>query len=708
MGLIVFVWFFVVFLLVATSYSLVIKNRFAHFLTLCSASSFLSTLVLVTILHLLYSSPETNTVIFTKLYIFLLLCVSAFMIQFAVSFPLFEKPKKLPLILNIIYHAIGFVIILLYIQDFYWNALYGFKIASVEVFGLSSIRLMVFLYIFASSVFMIFIFFHKIFSLKNLIFRQQSFLLFLSMVCISGYWIFVYRLFEIFSWAIVVQPLGYVMFVVLAIRCCSLNMTFDKKQLFFVFLRFLIFSAIPSLIVGGITTYILMGVRSLRIQILLLIVSAAVSLLIANFIFYRLRRLLGDTREYQELLFRDLQKIDYTQGRKETAKEFASIIEKYLGASSIDIIVVSDAGVFETIYSTLNNTYSYDSKNRMFDFVLDTGTSLISRNSVLVDAGYDDYRSEFLNLFNRTFAEIVIFLREGNKLIGLVAVGKKSAHQDYTLYDINILNEIYSYFFLIVYYLKNIAKENVVITVDREIEMSDQIIGSIQRNMDVINEKHIDVAHVSYSAHQLGGDFIDFIKLTDDKYFFVIGDVSGKGLAASMSMVILKSTLRTFLIETRDFKELVSKVNAFIKANLPRSTFFAGLFAILDMKENVMYYINCGIPLMSMYMESYKNVIEIQGDGRVLGFVKDIKDYLKVRKIALSVNDVIVMTTDGLLESSNLRDVKFGNDRVNRLLLSSKTESASSIADEIYKNLLSFISSEIEDDVTMLVFKRKF
>ena len=706
MGLIVFVWFFVVFLLATTSYSLVMKNRFSRYLSLCSGTAFLSTLTLVAILHLLYSLPDVNTAIFTKLYIFFLLCVSAFMIQFAISFPLFEKPKKSSLILNMLYHAVGVVIIVLYIQDFYWNALYGFKFASVELFGLSAIRIMIFLYVFASPILMIIIFFRKIFSLQNLIFKQQSFLMFLSMMVVSAYWIFVYKLFEVFSWAIVIQPLGYVMFVVLAMSCCSLSMTFDKKQLFFGLLRFLIFSAIPSILVGVITTYILMRVRSFRIQILLLVLSAALSILIANFIFYRLRRLLGDTKEYQELLFKDLQKIDYTQGRKETAKEFSKIVEKYLRASNIDIMVLSDTGIFETAYSTFEKTYTYDSRNRIFDFVLERNISLVLRNSVLVDSQYKDYRVEFLNFFNMTFAELLIFLREGDKIIGLVALGKKLAHQDYTLYDINILNEIYSYFFLIVYYLKNIAKEDVVITVDREIEMSDQIIGSIQKNMDVVTGKHIDVAHVSYSAHQLGGDFIDFIKLTDDKYFFVIGDVSGKGLAASMSMVILKSTLRTFLIETRDFKELISKINAFIKANLPRSTFFAGLFAILDLKANTMFYINCGIPLMSMYMDSYKNVIEIQGEGRVLGFVKDIKDYLKVRKIALGVNDVIVLTTDGLLESSNLRDVKFGNDRVNRILLSCKKEKASSIADEIYKNLLSFISAEIEDDVTMLVFKR--
>ena len=706
MGLIVFVWFFVIFLFTSTLYTFAMHNSFAHSLKLCSLFSFFATLSLAVLLHVLYSFSSVGVAVTSKVYLGLLIFTSLFMVQFALDFPDFEKSKRIQLGINILYHLVGLVLLFVFVDEFYWNALYGFKIASKEILGFPSIRILVFMYVFATSIFMMIVFFNKIFSLQNLIFKQQSFLMFFSMLLLTVYWIFVYKLFDVYSWAIVIQPLGYVTFVVLALRCCLLENTFDVKQLFFVTLRFLIFNAIPAAIVGAISAYVLSNVRSFYYQIALLVVSASLSLLIANFVFYRLRRLLGDTREYQELLFADLQKLDYTQGRIETAKEFSSIIEKYLGASSIDIMVLSDEGVFETIYSTLDNTYTYDARNRVFDFILEENISFISRNSVLIDAKYSENKTELLTFLNKTFAEVVVFLREGNNIIGLVSMGKKTLHANYSTYDFNVLLEIHSYFFLIIYYLKNIAKEDVVITVDKEIEMSDQIIGSIQQNMDIVKDKRIEISHISYLAHQLGGDFIDFIRLEDDKYFFVIGDVAGNGLSASMSMVILKSMLHTFLVETRDFKELISKVNAFIKANLPRGTFFAGLFAILDLRENTIYYINCGIPLMSMYVDSYKNVIEIQGEGRVLGFVKNILPYLKVRKITLAKGDIIAITTDGLLESSNLREVKFGNDRVNRLLLSLKNESATSIANTVYKNLLSFISTEIEDDITMLVFKR--
>ena len=108
---------------------------------------------------------------------------------------------------------------------------------------------------------------------------------------------------------------------------------------------------------------------------------------------------------------------------------------------------------------------------------------------------------------------------------------------------------------------------------------------------------------------------------------------------------------------------------------------------------------------MSMYIDSYKNVIEIQGEGKVLGFVKNIRPFLKVRKITMNRNDIIVFTTDGLLDSKNLKGDKFGNDRVNRLVAANRTKSAKEISNIIYKTLLDYIAKEIEDDITIMTFK---
>jgi serine phosphatase RsbU (regulator of sigma subunit) len=108
---------------------------------------------------------------------------------------------------------------------------------------------------------------------------------------------------------------------------------------------------------------------------------------------------------------------------------------------------------------------------------------------------------------------------------------------------------------------------------------------------------------------------------------------------------------------------------------------------------------------MFLYTASYNNAIEIQGDGKVLGFIKNIGQFLKVKKIALNPQDILLMTTDGLIDSTNLRGERFGKDRVQRMLMDNRSYPAGRIAKFLCDNLTEFVSRELEDDITVLVIK---
>ena len=71
----------------------------------------------------------------------------------------------------------------------------------------------------------------------------------------------------------------------------------------------------------------------------------------------------------------------------------------------------------------------------------------------------------------------------------------------------------------------------------------------------------------------------------------------------------------------------------------------------------------------------------------------------------MNKGDVIVLTTDGLLDATNLKGDRFGSDRVNRILQDNNAAQSSQIARTIYNSLLDFILRKIEDDVTILVLK---
>ena len=149
----------------------------------------------------------------------------------------------------------------------------------------------------------------------------------------------------------------------------------------------------------------------------------------------------------------------------------------------------------------------------------------------------------------------------------------------------------------------------------------------------------------------------------------------------------------------------MQKVNIFIRDNLPKGTFFAGVFGLIDFSENTIYYLNCGIPALLMYNQSYNNVIEIQGEGRVLGFVKNIEKLIKVKKVKLNPGDIVLACTDGLLNAKNVRGEKFGRDRIQLSIVENLVYPADKMSKFLYDQLLDFTSKELEDDVSVVTIK---
>ena len=132
---------------------------------------------------------------------------------------------------------------------------------------------------------------------------------------------------------------------------------------------------------------------------------------------------------------------------------------------------------------------------------------------------------------------------------------------------------------------------------------------------------------------------------------------------------------------------------------------FSPVFALVDFETDTMYYINCGIPALMLYTQVYNNVIEIQGSGHVLGFVKDVSSYLSVKTTKLNHGDIILACTDGLVQSHSLRGEQFGKERVQQALLDNSTYPAQRMAQFTFDGLLKFMSKEMEDDVSILVLK---
>ena len=402
----------------------------------------------------------------------------------------------------------------------------------------------------------------------------------------------------------------------------------------------------------------------------------------------------------------DLSNFDFSDDPENIVRNMQNIFVKNIGMSFMRILVDNGSEELQSVYDLQGEKrLTISTKGKMFDTLLNQNRRVIFKSAIESGFFYSDSRAEILQFFADTESEAFIILNEGRHILALLILGQKAGGNVYNNYDYDVFQKLYSYFFVFGYYMKNIGNESIVGVVNREIRMSEQIIESIQGNMDPIKNKRFDSATMMVHAHNIGGEFIDLIKLSEDRHIFVMGDLSGKGIAASMSMVIVKSVIRTFLQETKDFKLLVEKVNQFIRFNLPRGTFFEGIFALIDFKEETVYYINCAVPAFFLYNRAYNNVMEIQGEGHVLGFVKDISPYIKVKKVKLNPGDILFACTDGVLDSKSLRGEAFGKDRLQKTIIENTGLTAQAMTSTAYNTLLEFLSKELDDDVSIFIMK---
>lgn len=499
---------------------------------------------------------------------------------------------------------------------------------------------------------------------------------------------------------------GYLVGIYLAYSATKIHIVHDFKTLLVKFLHIFWLYVVPAIVIGIVVIFTAKYRDENRLLFIVILCFALLAIFLrTNFLPQIIsRRSTGIAAGYDKSLERKLADLEYNLSVENFGYQVAKILASEVKCAGINILI-SNGNEFASVYSSYPSISSLPLEYPAFDVMMGVGRQVAFKNQLESHHALAGARAGLSELFEKDGSQACILLAEGYRVFGFILLNEKSLGNDYNKYDYTIFTKLYPYFFMIGYYMNSVANEGVIGTINREIKMSDQIIHSIQENMDFIRCSHIDVGYMMKPARNIGGEFIDFIRLTDTRHIVILGSMSGKGITASMSMVIMKSIIRTFLADIHDFKELIQKVNHFIRFNLPRGTFFAGVFALLDFSDNIMYYINCGVPTLMLYTQSYNNVIEIQGDGRVLGFVPDISKYAKVKKIKLNPGDLIFACTDGLIESQSLRGESFGKARLQRTIMDNLSYSSNKITQFTYENLKEFTSKEQEADITCLVMK---
>lgn len=215
--------------------------------------------------------------------------------------------------------------------------------------------------------------------------------------------------------------------------------------------------------------------------------------------------------------------------------------------------------------------------------------------------------------------------------------------------------------------------------------------------------KDYDIHGVSLPSRQVGGDYFDFIPLSETELLITIMDVSGKGLPAAMIMANVQSALRLLAPMGKPIEEITQSINKLIYNNTDADKFVTAIIAILDTKNNKMRIINSG-HTPTIYLG--KNNQLLNSTGLLLGFMEDIK-YPISQIIDIKENELIIFYTDGFNEVKDKNNEEYGLNKLTDLMILNKDKNCETIIGNAINDIKKYSAEDEQfDDLTMIALKR--
>jgi sigma-B regulation protein RsbU (phosphoserine phosphatase) len=206
------------------------------------------------------------------------------------------------------------------------------------------------------------------------------------------------------------------------------------------------------------------------------------------------------------------------------------------------------------------------------------------------------------------------------------------------------------------------------------------------------------------TAKEVGGDLYDFFLIDKNRLGVIIGDVSGKGIAAALLMAVSKTLLKATALKGIPADTILTEVNNILVDDSPSNMFVTVFYGVLDTRNGAFEYSNAGhnspyLISSSGEVKPLKNV-----GGLILGAMKDVEYESNI--VMISPGDMLFFYTDGVTEAMDQNEEEFGEERLIKALCSKNNLDVNQQIYHIINEVQKFSCNLPQaDDITCLVLK---
>jgi sigma-B regulation protein RsbU (phosphoserine phosphatase) len=253
----------------------------------------------------------------------------------------------------------------------------------------------------------------------------------------------------------------------------------------------------------------------------------------------------------------------------------------------------------------------------------------------------------------------------------------------------------------------NIEKQKDMKRIERELDLARNIQLSMlpgeERDENSDDDRH-ELAPFLLPAKEVGGDFYDFFKIDNDHLCVVIGDVSGKGVAAALFMMVARIILRTMTKNLKSVVDAFNKTNYALAKRNQLNMFVTVWAGIIDLRTGHIDFASAGHnPPAIRHKDGSVEFIPSKA-GLVMAAMEST--VYKLQTCEMKKGDTLFLYTDGVTEATDSNNQLFNNDRLIEALKKSGNMNTADTCSFVKKEIDSFVKDAPQfDDITMLAIK---